>query len=132
METEVVALFSSIRAQVDMMTALASGGLAFILFRVVGYNQDSARKLERPLLLVAATVSFVLAVVLGFVIAGNISGFWTEVIADQKDARAYIVEDETDVFLGRRAFAQIVLVALGVVLVVSHVWYSTRFQGVSR
>ena len=111
-----------------MITALSSAGIGFILFRVVGYSEDQARKLKRPGLLIVSTVLFCLAVLFGFLIASSITGFWNGVIAGKTTALEYLTEDNTYSVAATLSAIQIISAGIGTLLVAIHVWYSTRLR----
>ena len=108
-----------------MVMALSSAGLGFIFFRIVGYKEDRARKIERKGLLVVSFILFAIAVVFGFVTATAITGFWSEVISMEKNARDHLLSDTMYSLVQILSFAQIGSATVGVLFVSSHVFYKT-------
>ncbi|WGI22819.1 hypothetical protein [Amylibacter sp. IMCC11727] len=79
----ITSVLSSIRTQVDVITALSSGGLGSIIFtwaRVLGLFEDgNFKSFKSPFLLVIPGALLLIAVILGYLVGAQITGFLTEI-----------------------------------------------------
>ena len=124
--TTVAELLKSIRTQVDILTALSSGGLGMILFRVIGYDNG---KLYIPskdtLIILISGFLFIIAIVAGFITTSFITGFWTEMTflySQIDDAREYLKVDPLLGVARLLSFIQLISSLFGVIGTSLYVW----------
>lgn len=127
--TIVPELLKSIRTQADVLTALSSGGLGLVLFKIVGIERGQVHiPPRRRILLFLSVASFVVAAVSGFVTTSYITGFWTETVSKEEArlAIAYLAEDPLLKIASRLASTQIFASVVGVVSAAFYIWLNRQ------
>lgn len=85
----ILTLLEAIRTQIDVITALSSGGLGVIILtwaRILGILDDAdLSAFRRPALLIWPAVFLLLAIIIGYFAGAQTTGYLTE-IASGKDA----------------------------------------------
>jgi hypothetical protein len=98
----ILTLLDAIRTQIDVITALSSGGLGVIILtwgRILGILDDAdLSSFKRPGVLVLPALALLVAVILGYLAGGQTTGYLTEVAQGKSAAGKEILDAHAHYF----------------------------------
>ncbi len=134
----VVEALQAIRIQTDVITALSSGGASVIIVtwaRLLGiFGDANLTGFKHPFVLAFPLACFVLAVIVGYLIGSQVTGYYLEIAnsnnastgADITDARQHFFSDYESAFHWMMSI-QLYVNAVGILVLAA--WYGRNAYG---